>query len=178
MIARCKGLQVTEADGTVTRTRRHAPNWLTFAGFLEDMGERPPGTTLDRINPLGQYVKDNCRWATRQVQDFNKTNTKMYCAEPGVGNMYGSALDWAEFFSKELGVPMSVDEFKICVKFFTVQQLFCSIHRLAPDVAGIRKLVQAEKNKKWAALVEQADRERVPSRSPTRTARLQRRASR
>lgn len=50
--------------------------WLNgetgFQNFLEDMGERPEGRTLDRIkNHLG-YFKDNCRWATNAEQYENK----------------------------------------------------------------------------------------------------------
>ena len=49
--------------------------WKSFSGFLEDMGERPVGTTLDRVdNELG-YSKDNCRWATRAEQGANRRNT-------------------------------------------------------------------------------------------------------
>ena len=49
------------------------PEWLTFEGFLVDMGVRPAGTTLDRIDTRGNYHKGNCRWATMQVQQRNKT---------------------------------------------------------------------------------------------------------
>ena len=42
--------------------------WFVFANFLEDMGPRPPGTSIDRKdNDLG-YDKQNCRWATAREQ--------------------------------------------------------------------------------------------------------------
>lgn len=48
-------------------------HWLeSFENFLADMGERPPGTTIDRINCNGNYEPSNCRWATVKEQCRNK----------------------------------------------------------------------------------------------------------
>lgn len=52
--------------------------WQKFDNFLEDMGERPSGLTLDRINVNGNYEPGNCRWASRVEQQRNKQNTKLY----------------------------------------------------------------------------------------------------
>jgi hypothetical protein len=47
--------------------------WLEdFENFLYDMGERPEGTSIDRINTDGNYELSNCRWATKQTQQINK----------------------------------------------------------------------------------------------------------
>lgn len=51
--------------------------WKTnFVQFLNDMGERPEGKTLDRINPRGNYEPSNCRWATSKEQSLNKRKGK------------------------------------------------------------------------------------------------------
>jgi hypothetical protein len=43
-----------------------------FENFLADMGERPPGKSIDRINPYGNYGPNNCRWASPIEQTNNR----------------------------------------------------------------------------------------------------------
>lgn len=54
---------------------RVCEKWKQFQGFLEDMGERPLGTTIDRIDNRLGYFKDNCRWATNRQQMLNRRNS-------------------------------------------------------------------------------------------------------
>lgn len=51
--------------------------WLTFENFYADMGDAPPGLTLDRIDNNAGYSPDNCRWATAAQQGSNRTTTKL-----------------------------------------------------------------------------------------------------
>jgi hypothetical protein len=46
--------------------------WRDFDLFVEDMGVRPQGYTLDRINNDAHYSPDNCRWATYRQQRANQ----------------------------------------------------------------------------------------------------------
>lgn len=50
--------------------------WLDFMSFLNDMGIRPKGKTLDRINPDGDYEPNNCKWSTPVEQQRNRRTIK------------------------------------------------------------------------------------------------------
>jgi len=71
--------------------------WLhSFEAFYEDMGPRPPGHQIDRIDNDGPYCKENCRWVTIKEQ---MRNTRCTVRLTFRGRTQ-SRMDWAE----ELGI--------------------------------------------------------------------------
>lgn len=52
--------------------------WNDFENFYSDMGNRPQGSSIDRINSNGNYEPSNCRWADRQTQNMNRNNVRRH----------------------------------------------------------------------------------------------------
>lgn len=50
---------------------RVCARWNDYPTFLADMGEKPPGRSLDRVDVNGNYEPSNCRWATQSEQMQN-----------------------------------------------------------------------------------------------------------
>lgn len=72
MKQRCFNSNAPDFDRYGGRGIKVCERWRTsFSAFLEDMGERPEGYTLDRIDNEGDYELDNCKWSTGSEQQQN-----------------------------------------------------------------------------------------------------------
>jgi len=78
MKTRCSNPNRRESDCYVGRGITMCARWDDYLAFLEDMGPRPPGTSLDRIDVNGNYEPGNCRWADAVLQANNRRPQKRY----------------------------------------------------------------------------------------------------
>ena len=66
--------------------------WLKFENFLADMGVRPPGLTIERIDNAAGYSPENCKWASRTEQQRNRRA----CNYLTIDGVTRCVLEWAE----------------------------------------------------------------------------------
>ena len=77
MMGRCLNAQHKDFPRYGARGILVCQSWEIFDNFLMDMGARPHGTTLDRIDGEGNYELANCRWGTPHQQSQNQSTTKL-----------------------------------------------------------------------------------------------------
>lgn len=77
MVQRCTNPNNTGYASYGGRGVNVCDKWLKFEGFIEDMGDRPESLTIDRIDPNGDYCKENCRWVTMKVQGNNRRTNRV-----------------------------------------------------------------------------------------------------
>lgn len=76
MKARCKN--PGHSNSNCYEGVTYCKEWEDFRNFFRDMGARPDGTTLDRIDPNGNYEPSNCRWADIFTQENNRRNNRYF----------------------------------------------------------------------------------------------------
>lgn len=74
--------------------------WHKFINFYADMGDRPPGASIERIDNDGNYNPSNCKWATRAEQRRNSRQNVLI----RFGGITMCMADWA----KESGISRAV----------------------------------------------------------------------
>lgn len=66
--------------------------WKVFEHFLEDMGERPDGSSIDRIDGCGNYEKTNCKWSTAKEQCRNQSRCRLLT----IDGVTATIAEWCE----------------------------------------------------------------------------------
>ena len=114
---RCKAYPDYGGIGVTICDRWLVAKGGSFENFLEDMGERPDNTTLNRINGAKIYSKETCEWATRSVQAYDQRKKKANTSgRTGVSwskdnkkwrvriNFQNKAILIGDFFDKESAI--------------------------------------------------------------------------
>lgn len=100
MIQRCTNPEHPKYKDYGGRGIKVCARWGKFSNFLEDMGDRPQGMTIERVDNDGDYAPSNCRWATDMEQSRNKrTNRRIeYNGETMI------LADWARRLNIEVSL--------------------------------------------------------------------------
>lgn len=79
MKARCTNKNSNSYAGYGAKGVKVSPEWLaSFETFLLDMGERPDGTSIDRIDNTAGYNAENCKWSTPKEQANNRSTNRYH----------------------------------------------------------------------------------------------------
>lgn len=98
MLSRCTNPNVRNYHSYGGRGIQVCERWQKFENFLADMGARPEGGTLDRIDNDKCYEPGNCRWASTKVQGNNRSTNRLI--EHNGRTL--TVAQWAEFG----GIPL------------------------------------------------------------------------
>jgi hypothetical protein len=104
MIHRCTNPKAKEFPHYGGRGIKICKRWRhSFPNFLADMGNRPPGLSLHRIDNDGNYTPKNCCWATPKQQARAKSTSRMLT----VNGVRGCMMELAEYFHVNYSVVRS-----------------------------------------------------------------------
>lgn len=111
MKARCTRVNLECFNNYGGRGIGFCEEWAIFDNFLRDMGERPHGTTLDRVDNNGDYCRENCRWATRSEQNKNR-RYKMIRSNSGYKGVSSSSKNRYAACIRVCGITYHIGSFK------------------------------------------------------------------
>ena len=93
--------------------------WQEFTRFFADMGERPSGTSIDRIDLTLGYFPENCQWSTRKVQNRNRSNVRLI-------TWRGSAKCLAEW-CEDFGAPYHKTYYLVFSRGLSLEEAFLKL---------------------------------------------------
>ncbi len=105
--------------------------WLqSFEAFYADMGPRPQGTTLDRIDNDGPYSPENCRWAT--ISEQNSNQRKAEYRSDGRQLTYNGKTQTVSQWASEMGLPYEVLRRRIMMRGWEIEKALFTPNRAGP----------------------------------------------